>query len=212
MPYVEGESLRDRLRRECQLPLADALQIATEVARTLDFAHQHGVVHRDIKPENLLLTTDGSTLVADFGIARALGETGDLTETGIVVRTPTYMSLQRAGGPPTICCGGTGTRRRRVRRLRVGGPPHRRARAAAVARRDRAVRAGPGLRRPGPAQPGVRVPRPRHRRARHLHAGGLLRPAARPAPRRSAVRPHRAADGDHALVGTTLTRGAPPLP
>ena len=98
MPYVEGESLRDRLRRERQLPLTDALRIVTEAARALDFAHQHGVVHRDIKPENLLLTTDGSTLVADFGIARALGQTGQLTETGIVVGTPAYMSPEQAAG------------------------------------------------------------------------------------------------------------------
>ena len=98
MPYVEGESLRDRLRRERQLPLADALRIATEAARALDFAHQHGVVHRDIKPENLLLTTDGSTLVADFGIARAVDQTGELTETGIVVGTPAYMSPEQAAG------------------------------------------------------------------------------------------------------------------
>ena len=72
MPFVEGESLRDRLRRERQLPVDDALRIASEAARALDYAHQHGVVHRDIKPENILLTGDGSTLVADFGIARAL--------------------------------------------------------------------------------------------------------------------------------------------
>ena len=98
MPYVSGESLRDRLRRERQLPLADALQIATEAARALDFAHQHGIIHRDIKPENLLLTTDGSTVVADFGIARALGETGELTETGMVVGTPAYMSPEQGAG------------------------------------------------------------------------------------------------------------------
>ena len=73
MPFVEGESLRDRLRRERQLPVEDALQIAREAARALDYAHQHGIVHRDIKPENILLTRDGTTLVADFGIARALG-------------------------------------------------------------------------------------------------------------------------------------------
>src|SRR5215207_1816020 len=66
MPYVEGESLRDRLRREKQLPVEDALRIATETARALDYAHRHGVVHRDIKPENILLTKDGDTLVADF--------------------------------------------------------------------------------------------------------------------------------------------------
>ena len=72
MPYVEGESLRDRLRRERQLPVEDALRITREAAQALQYAHDQGVIHRDIKPENLLLTKDGSTLVADFGIARAL--------------------------------------------------------------------------------------------------------------------------------------------
>ncbi len=98
MPYVEGESLRDRLRRERQLPLGEALRIATEAARALEFAHRHGVIHRDIKPENLLLTSDGSTLVADFGIARALDQSGDLTQTGVVVGTPAYMSPEQAAG------------------------------------------------------------------------------------------------------------------
>jgi tetratricopeptide (TPR) repeat protein/tRNA A-37 threonylcarbamoyl transferase component Bud32 len=99
MPYVEGESLRDRLRREGQLPIDDALRIAVEAARGLDYAHQHGVIHRDVKPENILLTDDGSTLVADFGIARALGAGGEqLTETGVVVGTPAYMSPEQASG------------------------------------------------------------------------------------------------------------------
>jgi eukaryotic-like serine/threonine-protein kinase len=99
MPYVEGESLRDRLRRETQLPVEDALRIATDAARALEYAHQHGVVHRDIKPENLLLTQDGSTLVADFGIARALSEGGDqLTQTGMSIGTPAYMSPEQAVG------------------------------------------------------------------------------------------------------------------
>ena len=99
MPYVEGESLRDRLRRETQLPVDDALRIATDAARALEYAHQHGVVHRDIKPENLLLTQDGSTLVADFGIARALSEGGDqLTQTGMSIGTPAYMSPEQAAG------------------------------------------------------------------------------------------------------------------
>src|SRR5690349_24077824 len=70
MPFVDGESLRDRLVREKQLPIPDALRIATEVAGALDYAHRHGVIHRDIKPENILLH-DGSALVADFGIALA---------------------------------------------------------------------------------------------------------------------------------------------
>jgi serine/threonine-protein kinase len=71
MPYVEGESLRGRLEREKELPLADAVRITTEAASALDYAHRHGVVHRDIKPENILLS-DGQALIADFGVASAL--------------------------------------------------------------------------------------------------------------------------------------------
>jgi serine/threonine-protein kinase len=103
MPFVEGESLRDRLRRERQLPVDDALRIATEAARALDYAHQHGVIHRDVKPENILLTRDGSTLVADFGIARALGSGAEgLTQTGFAVGTPAYMSPEQAAGDKGI--------------------------------------------------------------------------------------------------------------
>ena len=97
MPYVEGESLRTRLTREGQLPVEVALRITGETAQALQYAHEHGVIHRDIKPENLLLTQDGSTLVADFGIARALGGAEErLTETGLSLGTPRYMSPEQA--------------------------------------------------------------------------------------------------------------------
>jgi len=99
MPYVEGESLRDRLTREKQLPLDDALQISREVADALSYAHSHGVIHRDIKPENILLES-GHAVVADFGIARAVDQAGGekLTGTGIALGTPAYMSPEQAAG------------------------------------------------------------------------------------------------------------------
>jgi len=103
MPFVEGESLRDRLSREKQLSIADAVQIASEVAAALDYAHRHGVIHRDIKPENILLH-DGSALVADFGIALAVSKGGGsrMTETGMSLGTPHYMSPEQAMGEREI--------------------------------------------------------------------------------------------------------------
>jgi len=99
MPYVEGESLRDRLTREKQLPLEDAQRIAAELADALDYAHEHGIVHRDLKPENVLLQ-HGRALLADFGIARAVAGAGGqkLTSTGVAVGTPSYMSPEQVAG------------------------------------------------------------------------------------------------------------------
>ena len=103
MPFVEGESLRSRLTREKQLPVAEAVRIATEVASALDYAHRHGVVHRDIKPENILMH-DGRALVADFGIALAASKAGGnrMTETGMSLGTPFYMSPEQAMGEREI--------------------------------------------------------------------------------------------------------------
>jgi TolB-like protein/tRNA A-37 threonylcarbamoyl transferase component Bud32/Tfp pilus assembly protein PilF len=103
MPYVEGETLRERMNREGQLPLDDALQITREVAAALSYAHSHDVIHRDIKPENVLLSA-GEAVVADFGIARAITAAGGehLTDTGISIGTPTYMSPEQASGEHQI--------------------------------------------------------------------------------------------------------------
>ncbi|MEX2180422.1 MAG: protein kinase [Gemmatimonadaceae bacterium] len=102
MPFVPGESLRERLSRERQLPVADAVRLTREVADALDYAHRQGVVHRDIKPENILLH-DGHALVADFGIALAASQAGSrLTETGLSLGTPQYMSPEQATGEREI--------------------------------------------------------------------------------------------------------------
>ena len=103
MPYVEGESLQDRIDREKQLPVDEAVRIATAVANALDHAHRHRVIHRDIKPANILLQ-DGEPVVADFGIALAVGAAGGtrLTETGLSLGTPFYMSPEQATGDQPV--------------------------------------------------------------------------------------------------------------
>jgi predicted ATPase len=103
MPFVEGESLRDRLQRDSQLAIEEAVRIGCEVADALGYAHAHGVIHRDIKPENIMLS-GGHALVADFGVARALNTIGEdrLTETGLSLGTPTYMSPEQAAGDEQV--------------------------------------------------------------------------------------------------------------
>ena len=99
MPYVEGESLRAKIHRDRQLSVEETIDIARAVAAALDYAHEHGIVHRDIKPENVLLQR-GQALVADFGIALAVSAAGGtrLTETGLTIGTPHYMSPEQAAG------------------------------------------------------------------------------------------------------------------
>src|SRR5574342_103638 len=103
MPFVEGESLRARLDREKQLPIDEAIRIAVAVANALDYAHSHHVIHRDLKPENILLQA-GQPVVADFGIALAVSNAGGtrVTQTGLSLGTPQYMSPEQAAGDRVI--------------------------------------------------------------------------------------------------------------
>jgi serine/threonine-protein kinase len=104
MPYVPGESLRHRLARERQLPIADALRVLREIGDALAYAHANGVVHRDVKPENILLES-GHAVLADFGIARALLQAstdGSLTATGLGIGTPGYMAPEQAAGERSV--------------------------------------------------------------------------------------------------------------
>ncbi|MFL5506079.1 MAG: protein kinase domain-containing protein, partial [Gemmatimonadales bacterium] len=103
MPYIEGETLKDRLAREGALAPDEALRLAREIAEALAYAHKRGIVHRDIKPANILLN-EGHALVADFGIARALeeGDGGSLTKTGLAIGTPQYMAPEQATGEKDV--------------------------------------------------------------------------------------------------------------
>ena len=102
MPLVEGESLPERMARDKQMPALEALRLAREVAEALAYAHARGIVHRDIKPANILLWA-GHALVADFGIARAMESSGEaLTQTGLAIGTPVYMSPEQATGATDI--------------------------------------------------------------------------------------------------------------
>src|SRR5512141_459725 len=99
MPYVEGESLRERLDRDRQLPIQEAVNHASAIASALDYAHRQGIVHRDIKPENVMLY-EGMATVMDFGIAKAVSAAGSetLTQTGMMIGTPAYVSPEQAAG------------------------------------------------------------------------------------------------------------------
>ena len=103
MPYIQSESLRERIARDVQLPVATAVTIALQVAEALAYAHDRGILHRDIKPENILLEGDHA-LVADFGIARALESSGGdkLSQSGVVLGTPAYMSPEQGRGGETV--------------------------------------------------------------------------------------------------------------
>jgi eukaryotic-like serine/threonine-protein kinase len=101
MPFVDGESLRARLDREKQLPIDEAVRIALAIANALEYAHAHGVIHRDLKPENILLPS-GQPVIADFGIALAVSNAGGnrITQTGLSLGTPAYMSPLAHWAPP----------------------------------------------------------------------------------------------------------------
>src|SRR3982751_1762959 len=103
MPFVEGESLRARLTREKQLPVDEAVRITVAIANALEYAHSHGVIHRDLKPENILLQA-GQPVIADFGIALAVSNAGGnrITQTGLSLGTPQYMSPEQATGDRVI--------------------------------------------------------------------------------------------------------------
>ena len=178
MPRVEGESLRARLERERQLPVDEAVRIATSVAQALAYAHRQGIIHRDVKPENILLH-DGEPLVADFGIALAVAQAGGgrVTETGLSLGTPHYMSPEQATGERSL---GPGTDVYALGcvlyEMLVGEPPHAGPTAQAVLAKiltdtPKRVRE---LRRSAAAHRGRRGARAREASGRsHRECGGI---------------------------------------
>lgn len=184
MPYVEGGSLRTRLKAEPQLGIAEATRIGREIADALGYAHAHGIVHRDVKPENILLTDgpDGHALLADFGIARVLGSIGPerLTDSGLVLGTPFYMSPEQASGENVDGRSDVYAIGCVVYEMLAGSPPFTGPTAQAVAARHAMDRVPP-LRtvRPGVSQALEvvllraleKVPADRYRRAEELAAG-----------------------------------------
>ena len=201
MTYVAGESLRQRMNRERQLPIEDAIRIAESTAAALETAHKSGVVHRDIKPENLLLAGD-HTYVADFGIAKAVLDTGTerITSTGVVIGTPAYMSPEQATTTSSTN-GATSMRWRRSctrcwrasppllarprKRSWLGDSPNRRGRSGPCARRCRRL-----SRRPCCARSSASPP--------------TDLPACRTSPRHFAVQPHRTRRQETCAVRTAL--------
>src|SRR5438094_480517 len=134
MPYVEGESLRAKIYREKQLPIDEAIHIAAAVASALDYAHRHDVIHRDLKPENILLH-DREPLVADFGIALAVSKAGGnrITQTGLSLGTPQYMSPEQATGDRAIDARtDVYSLGAMIYEMLVGDPPHSASTAQAV--------------------------------------------------------------------------------
>src|SRR5205814_1803628 len=134
MPFVEGESLRSRLDREKQLPIDEAIRMSIAIANALEYAHSHGVIHRDLKPENILLQA-GQPVIADFGIALAVSNAGGnrITQTGLSLGTPQYMSPEQATGDRAIDARtDVYSLGAMIYEMLVGDPPHSASTAQAV--------------------------------------------------------------------------------